>query len=126
MKPISYLKTILADLSFPQVSSLLIVTAFLVCFVNCSIATTYYSKPTATDFNNLGSWGINADGTGTSPVSLNTSNLYYVANNATINLTGSAGIGALFIISGSLTISNNTLTIGSISNSSSILVIDGG
>ncbi len=76
--------------------------------------TTYYSKPTATDFNNLSSWGTATNGTGAAPASISSADIFVVGNGASLTLSAPAVVGGLYIGS-SITyipfIANGTLTL---------------
>lgn len=62
----------------------------------------YYSKSTG-DLNLTSSWGDQANGTGTSPVSLTTDgSTYILANRATYSLSANTSIGALSLENGKL------------------------
>jgi hypothetical protein len=63
---------------------LLVLTMFF-CATNVWCLT-YYSKAAATDFTATASWGDVADGSGTSPASINTADAYIIANGAVMNL----------------------------------------
>lgn len=88
---------------------------FVMLFVFGSIdafsQTTYYSKSTATDFNNVSSWGTGTDGTGTAPASISNADNFIVANSATMTLSANATVRQLTVNAGSLTVSANTLTV---------------
>jgi|GEM_PF-1116256 len=79
--------------------------------INAYSQTTYYSKSTAVDFNNVASWGTGTDGTGTEPASISNADNFIVANNAAIVLSGNAAVRQLTVNSGNLTVAANTLTI---------------
>jgi hypothetical protein len=72
---------------------------------------TYYSKAAATDFNDVNSWGLNADGTGAAPGSISTADSFVVQNNAALTLSATASVRHLLIAAGSLTVAANTLTV---------------
>jgi Secretion system C-terminal sorting domain len=82
--------------------------------------TNYYSKSSATDFNDLSTWGNVADGTGTSPTSLSQLDTFIIANNAMLSLTANASVGRMNITLGKLTIAANTLTLGFAGKNNSI------
>jgi hypothetical protein len=87
----------------------------------------YYSKAAATDFTDVNSWGIVADGTGVSPASITNADTFVVANNSALNLnTANASVKQLTITLGSLTIGSNTLTVSNATGNNSSLLINGG
>ncbi|MBP5994649.1 MAG: T9SS type A sorting domain-containing protein [Crocinitomicaceae bacterium] len=71
----------------------------------------YYSKASATDFNDVTSWGINTDGTGTAPSSIDNTGSFILQNNSQLALSGNATVRSLTINTGKLTVASNTLTI---------------
>lgn len=73
--------------------------------------TNYYSKATATDFNDVNSWGTANDGTGTAPAAISDADNFFVANGAALTLSGNATVRQLTINTGSLAVSANTLTV---------------
>lgn len=88
---------------------------------------TYYSKPAATDFNAVGSWGLNTDGSGAAPGSVSTADNFVVQNGSAMSISGNVGVRSLVINAGSLTISANTLTVEvpGLNNSSVIVGLAG-
>lgn len=88
--------------------------------------TAYFSKASATDFNDVNSWGTAADGTGTSPSSISSADTFKIANNAALSLTASAAVRQLTINSGSLTIGSNTLTVAIPAANNSSFIMNGG
>jgi hypothetical protein len=92
----------------------------LICAVASFGQVKYFSKATATDFNDVNTWGTAADGTGTSPTSIMSTDTFAIANGALLNLTADAAIAKLQINAGELTVAANSLTIshaGSLKNS---------
>ncbi|MGV3461448.1 MAG: T9SS type A sorting domain-containing protein [Flavobacterium sp.] len=88
--------------------------------------TDYYSKATATDFNDVNSWGTATDGTGTAPAALSNADNFIVANSAALTLSGNATVRRLAVTSGTLTVAANTLTVGIAAQKNSVLLINGG
>ncbi|MCR5861316.1 T9SS type A sorting domain-containing protein [Flavobacterium sp. J372] len=88
--------------------------------------TSYYSKATATDFNDVNSWGTATDGTGTAPSAISNADNFIVANSAALTLTGNAAVRQLTVTSGSLAVASNTLTVGINAQKNSVLLINGG
>jgi hypothetical protein len=89
--------------------------------------TTYYSKASATDFNDVNTWGTANDGTGTSPSSISNADIFVIRNGAALSLSANASVRQLTISSGNLTISANTLTVAiTAQNNTSITVSSGG
>lgn len=100
---------------------------FVLFFTQSIIAqTNYYSKATATDFNDVNSWGTATDGTGTSPASISNADNFFVANASVLSLSGNASVRQLTISSGSLTIATNTLTVSTATGNNSTFSINGG
>lgn len=87
---------------------------------------TYYSLATATDFNDVNSWGTAPDGTGTAPAAISNADNFIVANNAALVLSGNAAVRQLTLTAGSLAISSNALTMGIAGQKNAILLINGG
>ncbi len=76
-------------------------------------ATTYYSKASG-NANNLASWGINSDGTGTQPGSFSVSgDLFILRSGVTMNLNGNWTIaaGATLQVDGNISVTNNNYDI---------------
>lgn len=68
-----------------RIKGLLTTILLLVCVV--SFAQTYYSKSTG-DLHNVATWGINTNGTGTSPANFTSnSRTYIIANRTSVSLT---------------------------------------
>lgn len=88
--------------------------------------TTYYSKATATDFNDVNSWGTNTDGSGTVPTSISNVDNFIIQNAATLSLSANATVRQLTINSGNLNHNANTLTISRATGNNSTLLISGG
>jgi hypothetical protein len=87
----------------------------------------YYSKASATDFNDLASWGINTDGTGTAPAAIDNTGAFDIRNNSQMTLSANATVRALTINTGKLTVANNTLTISILNqNNTELNVTNGG
>lgn len=80
--------------------------------LNLVAQTTYYSKASATDFNDVTSWGTAVDGTGTSPTSISNADNFTIANGAVMFFGADASVRRLEINAGTLSISANTLTVG--------------
>ena len=103
--------------------------AFMLAFI-CSIKsyaqTTYYSAATATDFNNVSSWGTGTDGTGASPASISNADNFVIANNAVLTLTGNAAVRQLTINAGALSIASNVLTVSRASTFDSTFAVNAG
>lgn len=78
-----------------------------ICFSNVA----YYSKPGATDFNDVNSWGTNFDGSGSSPLSITTDDNYLIVNGSILSLTGNASVQRLDINNGTLNVAAHTLLI---------------
>lgn len=87
----------------------------------------YYSKASATDFNDVASWGINTDGTGTAPAAIDNTGAFDIRNNSQMTLSANATVRALTINAGKLTVANNTLTISILNqNNTELNVTNGG
>jgi hypothetical protein len=103
---------------------------FVLLLINTSVAfsqTTYYSKASATDFNDVNTWGTANDGTGTSPSSISNADIFVIRNGAALSLSANASVRQLTISSGNLTISANTLAVAiTAQNNTSITVSSGG
>lgn len=100
---------------------------FVLFFTQSIIAqTNYYSKATATDFNDVNSWGTATDGTGASPASISNADNFFVANASVLSLSGNASVRQLTISSGSLTVSANTLTVSKAGAFDTTLALSGG
>jgi hypothetical protein len=88
---------------------------------------TYYSKASSTDFNDVSSWGINTDGTGTAPSAIDNSGVYIIQNGSQLTLSGNATVRALTINTGKLTVSSNTLSVSIFNqNNTELNVTNGG
>jgi hypothetical protein len=83
--------------------------------------TNYFSKSTATDFNDVNSWGDVADGTGASPITISNADIFNIANSAQLVLNADASVGNLKFIMGKLTINANTLTVGFAGRNNSVV-----
>ncbi|ESU27360.1 hypothetical protein FLJC2902T_20650 [Flavobacterium limnosediminis JC2902] len=91
-----------------------------------SAQTTYYSKASATDFNDVNSWGTATDGTGTAPASVSNADDFIIQNASAMVLTGDASVRKLTLTSGSLTVSSNMLTVSIASANNSTFLVNGG
>jgi GEVED domain/Ig-like domain CHU_C associated len=58
---------------------------------------TFFSKPSATDFNSTSSWGVNSDGSGAAPASISSGDNFVIQNNAVMALSGNATVRTLVI-----------------------------
>lgn len=87
---------------------------------------TYYSNPTATDFNNVTSWGTNTNGTGTNPGAISNADNFVVSNGSILTMTANADVRNLTITSGTLNVSTYTLTVSLPSSNTSVLLVNGG
>ena len=88
---------------------------------------TYYSKASATDFNDVNSWGLNTDGTGTVPTAIDNSGIFIIQNGSQLVLSSNATVRALTINTGKLTVNSNTLTVSIYNqNNSELNVTNGG
>jgi Ig-like domain CHU_C associated/Secretion system C-terminal sorting domain len=108
-------------------------TTFLIAFILALLSsfklysqTTYYSNATATDFNNVSSWGTAADGTGTAPASISNADNFVIANSAALTLSANATVRQLTINSGSLSVASNTLTVSKAGAFDSSFVVNNG
>lgn len=88
--------------------------------------TTYYSKSTATNFNDVSSWGINTDGSGTAPASITGADFYIIQNAAVLTVSGPVSVGKLTLTSGSLNVSANELSVAISGQNNSTLLVNGG
>ncbi len=88
--------------------------------------TTYYSKASATDFNDVNSWGTATDGTGAAPGVISNADNFVIQNASTMSLTGNAAVRRLTITSGSLTVPSNTLTVSIAAANNTVFTINGG
>lgn len=89
-------------------------------------AATYYSKAASTDFNAVGSWGANTDGTGAAPGSISNVDDFIIQNGSAFTLTGNASVRTLTINAGSLTVGSNTLTVSLATTNISNLTVNSG
>jgi hypothetical protein len=72
--------------------------ALALCAGICAHAqTTYFSKASAIDFNDVNSWGANTDGTGASPASVSNADNFVIGNGANMTLSAPASVRALYI-----------------------------
>ncbi|TAF78862.1 MAG: hypothetical protein EAZ51_08645, partial [Sphingobacteriales bacterium] len=96
----------------------------------------YYFKPPQSAVTTLANWGVNTDGTGTSPSSFAEPTEYYFTSNETFNspitssastqfFIGNGGPGAILTLGASATISNATVNIPLASSGSNTLQIAG-
>ncbi len=88
---------------------------FLLLLIGVSSITTaqtnYFSKAGSTDFNDVNTWGTAADGTGTSPTAILSTDTFNIANAAILSLSADASVARLRINAGSLSVAANSLTI---------------
>lgn len=106
--------------------SISIVFFLLLIQPNKTFGFTYYSKADAINFNDTASWGAASDGMGQRPSAINNNDIYIVANNAKLIVTGNITIRSLEIISGSLDVTSYTLTLLVPSTKRAYLTINGG
>lgn len=88
--------------------------------------TTYYSKASATDFNNVSSWGTATNGTGAAPTAVSNADNFIVANSSVMTLSANAAIRNLTVTLGTVTVGANTLTVSPPTGNNSSLLINGG
>ena len=94
---------------------------FLLLFTNTWAQTTYYSKSTATDFNDVTSWGTATNGTGAAPAALSSADFYVISNSANLTLSNDAIVRRLTISAGTLNVSSRTLTVSTTTSFDSYL-----
>jgi hypothetical protein len=93
---------------------------------NTFAQTKYFSKAVATDFNDVNTWGIAADGTGASPASISNLDTFAVSNASILSMSATASVAKLLILSGSLTVGSNALTVSYVAGNNSSLLLSGG
>ena len=102
---------------------------FFIAILGCNSVfaqTTYYSKSSATNFNDVNSWGTNTDGTGTSPVAISNADFYIIQNSSTLTLNNTAAVGKLTLASGTLNVSSAELTVAITGQNNTTFLINGG
>ncbi len=104
-----------------------LLTGIFLLMVGWLQATTYYSVPSATDFNNVASWVTATNGlSGTNPGSISNADDFVIQNSSVMTLSGSASVRSLVINAGTLNVGANTLTVAIAAQFNSAFTINSG